>query len=196
MLEIESQVIDKTKASKSDHEYRVNNSPDFNTYLKLAYELKSIEEMAKKKKSEMAPFETKVREDALHLMEDRKDFENFKWVDAKKIGEVTVILADRFPSINDEICTIVKEYGYKEGDFFDAEYIVDNAVVLECPEIMQDIPLDPFSDQPFIYKVNQDGTIMLYSVGENLKDDGGDQKQYNDIVIAPLKKTATTDEHR
>jgi len=139
MLEIESQVIDKTKASKSDHEYRVNNSPDFNTYLKLAYELKSIEEMAKKKKSEMAPFETKVREDALHLMEDRKDFENFKWVDAKKIGEVTVILADRFPSINDEICTIVKEYGYKEGDFFDAEYIVDNAVVLECPEIMQDI---------------------------------------------------------
>ena len=78
MLEIESQVIDKTKASKSDHEYRVNNSPDFNTYLKLAYELKSIEEMAKKKKSEMAPFETKVREDALHLMEDRKDFENFK----------------------------------------------------------------------------------------------------------------------
>jgi len=139
MLEIESKVIDKTKASKSDHEYRVNNSPDFNTYLKLAYELKSIEEMAKKKKSEMAPFETKVREDALHLMEDRKDFENFKWVDAKKIGEVTVILADRFPSINDEICTIVKEYGYKEGDFFDAEYIVDNAVVLECPEIMQDI---------------------------------------------------------
>jgi len=57
-----------------------------------------------------------------------------------------------------------------------------------APEIIQDVPLDPFSDQSFIYKVNPDGTIMLYSVGDNLKDDGGAEKRYNDIVIAPLKK--------
>ncbi|MFH0888496.1 MAG: hypothetical protein V1871_04740 [Planctomycetota bacterium] len=54
--------------------------------------------------------------------------------------------------------------------------------------IIPNVPLDPFSDQPFIYKIQPDDTIMLYSVGENLKDDGGDEKRYNDIVIAPLKK--------
>ena len=53
--------------------------------------------------------------------------------------------------------------------------------------IIKEVPLDPFSDQPIIYRVQPDGTIMLYSVGENLKDDGGDEKRYNDIVIAPLK---------
>jgi hypothetical protein len=57
-----------------------------------------------------------------------------------------------------------------------------------APEIIPDVPLDPFSDQSFIYKVQPGNTIMLYSVGDNLKDDNGDEKRYNDIVIAPLKK--------
>lgn len=56
-----------------------------------------------------------------------------------------------------------------------------------APDIIKEVPLDPFSDQPFIYKVNQDGTIMLYSVGKNLKDDNGTSSRFNeaDIVIAP-----------
>jgi len=55
------------------------------------------------------------------------------------------------------------------------------------PDIIKEVPLDPFSGQPFIYKVNQDGTILLYSVGANLKDDNGTASKYNeeDIVIAP-----------
>lgn len=57
-----------------------------------------------------------------------------------------------------------------------------------APEIITEVPLDPFTVQPFIYKVNQDGTIMLYSVSENLKDDNGDAFKNKDIVIAPLKK--------
>ena len=57
-----------------------------------------------------------------------------------------------------------------------------------APDVIKEVPLDPFSDQPFIYKVDQDQKIMLYSVSENLKDDGGDEKNFNDIVIAPLKK--------
>ncbi|MEW6026681.1 MAG: hypothetical protein AB1599_05255 [Planctomycetota bacterium] len=57
-----------------------------------------------------------------------------------------------------------------------------------APDIINDIPLDPFTDQPFIYKVNQDGTILLYSVGTNLKDDNGDDKKDNDIVITPYRR--------
>jgi len=55
-----------------------------------------------------------------------------------------------------------------------------------APAIIPQVPLDPFSDKPFIYKLNADGTIMLYSVGDDLKDDGGDEKE--DVVISPMEK--------
>ena len=49
--------------------------------------------------------------------------------------------------------------------------------------------IDPFSGQPFVYRKDADG-ILLYSVGENLKDDGGDAGRHRrsglDIVY-PLK---------
>jgi len=40
--------------------------------------------------------------------------------------------------------------------------------------------LDPFSNKPFIYKANKQN-ILLYSVGNNLNDNGGDKNK--DIVI-------------
>lgn len=40
------------------------------------------------------------------------------------------------------------------------------------PEIMETIPFDPFTGHPLIYK-KQDSGILVYSVGSNLKDDGG-----------------------
>ena len=55
------------------------------------------------------------------------------------------------------------------------------------PDIIKEVPLDPFTDQPFIYKIKPDGSIMLYSVGTNLKDDNGTASKYKeeDIIIAP-----------
>ena len=41
------------------------------------------------------------------------------------------------------------------------------------PEFLQSIPLDPVDGQPLRYRLNADGTFLLYSVGENGKDDGG-----------------------
>jgi hypothetical protein len=38
---------------------------------------------------------------------------------------------------------------------------------------IKQIPIDPFSDKPVIYRKTADGCI-LYSVGENLTDDGGE----------------------
>lgn len=41
-----------------------------------------------------------------------------------------------------------------------------------APEILEEIPVDPFTGHPLIYK-KQDSGIMVYSIGSNLKDDGG-----------------------
>jgi len=40
------------------------------------------------------------------------------------------------------------------------------------PEILENIPADPFTGHPLIYK-KQDSGVMVYSIGSNLKDDGG-----------------------
>ncbi len=37
---------------------------------------------------------------------------------------------------------------------------------------LQSVPMDPYSDRPLVYKLTEDN-FMLYSVGEDFKDDGG-----------------------
>jgi hypothetical protein len=41
------------------------------------------------------------------------------------------------------------------------------------PEFVSAVPLDPVDGQPLRYRRNADGTFLLYSVGENGVDDGG-----------------------
>jgi hypothetical protein len=41
------------------------------------------------------------------------------------------------------------------------------------PEFLASVPLDPVDGNPLRYRLNADGTFLLYSVGENGKDDGG-----------------------
>lgn len=40
------------------------------------------------------------------------------------------------------------------------------------PEILEKIPVDPFTGEPFIYKKDEEGFIV-YSIGSNQRDDGG-----------------------
>jgi hypothetical protein len=42
------------------------------------------------------------------------------------------------------------------------------------PEFLGTLPRDCMSGQPLCYRRNPDGTFVLYSVGEDGKDDGGD----------------------
>jgi len=42
------------------------------------------------------------------------------------------------------------------------------------PEFLQAVPRDPVDGQPLRYKLNPDGTFLLYSVGEDGVDNGGD----------------------
>jgi len=61
----------------------------------------------------------------------------------------------------------LKRYQLKHGNFpADLTALV--------PEFVSAIPRDPVDGQPLRYRRNADGTFLLYSVGENGKDDGGD----------------------
>jgi hypothetical protein len=68
--------------------------------------------------------------------------------------------------------------------------------------LLSEVPIDPFSDQPLVYKKTDNG-FTLYSVGYNFKDDGGVPgqyegtnknpqarrwTQYGDVVFWPVEK--------
>jgi hypothetical protein len=60
----------------------------------------------------------------------------------------------------------LKRYQLKHGN-----YPPDlNSLV---PEFFAAVPLDPVDGKPLRYKLNSDGTFLLYSIGENGVDDGG-----------------------
>lgn len=40
------------------------------------------------------------------------------------------------------------------------------------PEILAKVPIDPFTGKPLVYKI-ENGELLIYSLGSNLKDDGG-----------------------
>jgi hypothetical protein len=42
------------------------------------------------------------------------------------------------------------------------------------PQFLPAVPLDPVDGQPLRYHLNSDGTFLLYSIGEDGNDDGGD----------------------
>jgi len=64
----------------------------------------------------------------------------------------------------------LKRYQLKHGNY--PPYL--NSLV---PEFVPTVPLDPVDGQPLRYRRNADGSFLLYSVGENGKDDGGNPTQ-------------------
>ncbi|MHC5056256.1 MAG: hypothetical protein ACYTKD_16270 [Planctomycetota bacterium] len=48
-----------------------------------------------------------------------------------------------------------------------------------APEFLDELPPDPFTGKPFHYELRDDGAAFtVYSVGDNLKDDGGVEHDY------------------
>ena len=57
----------------------------------------------------------------------------------------------------------------------------------------KDIRVDPFSGDDFVYKIQGNG-FTLYTVGENLKDDGGRHDEtwaQGDFVFWPVQKPSS-----
>jgi hypothetical protein len=50
------------------------------------------------------------------------------------------------------------------------------------PDLLQTVPMDCMDGQPLRYHPNSDGTFLLYSVGENGVDDGGDPSLEKDVT--------------
>ena len=48
------------------------------------------------------------------------------------------------------------------------------------PELLKSIPKDYMDGQPLRYRLNADGTFLLYSFGEDGKDDSGDPRSPDD----------------
>jgi hypothetical protein len=53
-----------------------------------------------------------------------------------------------------------------------------NLAVL-VPEFLTTVPVDPMSGKPLCYRLNMDASFVLYSTGEDGKDDGGDPTPAN-----------------
>jgi hypothetical protein len=61
----------------------------------------------------------------------------------------------------------LKRYTLRSGKFpTDLQALV--------PEILASIPIDYMNGEPIKYRLESDGAFVLYSVGDDLKDDGGD----------------------
>jgi len=58
------------------------------------------------------------------------------------------------------------------------------------PEYLKAVPNDFCSGKPFIYKTDDKGGYILYSVGENMKDDGGKTREEggDDLVVKSAVK--------
>ena len=61
----------------------------------------------------------------------------------------------------------ILEYRHKNG------FYPENLEALVGSGLLKTVPIDPYSDKPFVYKRTDEG-FTLYSVGLNLTDDGGE----------------------
>jgi hypothetical protein len=85
------------------------------------------------------------------------------------INKVMVIEAGRQLTVT---AIALKRFKLRHGNF-----PADLAALV--PEFLPTVPLDPVNAQPLHYKPNADGTFLLYSVGEDAADNGGDSTSTN-----------------
>jgi hypothetical protein len=50
------------------------------------------------------------------------------------------------------------------------------------PDILPDIPIDPFTGKPLVYKT-ENRELLIYSFGSNQKDDGGRMGPMTQLVM-------------
>jgi hypothetical protein len=50
------------------------------------------------------------------------------------------------------------------------------------PEILPEVPIDPFTGKPLVYKI-ENGGLLIYSLGSNQKDDGGRSSAITQLVM-------------
>ena len=75
--------------------------------------------------------------------------------------------------------TAIALLGYR-----DQHGVLPDSLEALVPVYFDAVPIDFATDKPLIYRVNKDGSALVYSIGDNLKDDGGvDDYTTGDIAI-------------
>jgi hypothetical protein len=77
------------------------------------------------------------------------------------------------------LASAVRQYQLGEGD------LPEKLSALVKAKLIEQVPTDPFSGKPLVYKRTDEG-FVLYSVGLNLRDDGGKENRdlkEDDIVV-------------
>jgi len=104
--------------------------------------------------------------------------------------EKTLQISNRLKTEVEANLTIIATLRYKQEK---GQY-PQNLDELKQTGYIKEISMDPFSDKPLVYKKTDDNFI-LYSVGMNFKDDGGDRKgktvnwtEEGDAVFWPVQK--------
>ena len=69
----------------------------------------------------------------------------------------------------------LKRYELKHGNY-------PPNLSLLVPDFVSSAPIDPVDGQPLRYRLNPDGTFLLYSIGPNGKDDGGSSSPIKEVT--------------
>lgn len=112
-----------------------------------------------------------VRLEAIENSQGESDLNDLRWMfsaDSESVGQEVLVRLIKAEVDKRVVVTAIalKRYQLKYG-----KYPADlNALV---PEFLSTILLDPVDGKPLRYRPNADGTFILYSIGLNGIDDGG-----------------------
>ena len=79
----------------------------------------------------------------------------------------------------DRIALALAMYKFEKGEY-------PKSLELLSPKLMQEVPLDPFTDKPFCYQRSGD-SFLLYSAGQDQVDDGGTDSRVDWIWEKPCE---------
>ena len=98
------------------------------------------------------------------------DLPDFRWIFSESVGAYSGTVRKTASS---EVARrlaitaiVLKRYQLRHGNY-------PSRLSETTPEFLATVPLDPVDGQPLRYRLNPDGTFLLYSIGDDGVDDGG-----------------------
>ncbi len=97
----------------------------------------------------------------------------FKWLEYSPSTTHERFLT-RIRTVEIQRALLIGAIGLKRYEMKHGQYPADLSALV--PEFVTQLPRDPMDGKPLRYRLNPDGTFLLYSIGENGIDDGGNPK--------------------
>lgn len=97
----------------------------------------------------------------------------FKWLDYSP-GTLHAGFLTRIRTVEIQRALLISAIALKRYELKHGQYPADLSALV--PEFVTQLPRDPMDGKPLRYRLNPDGTFLLYSIGENGVDDGGNPK--------------------